>query len=71
MNRRGIIGRIYKAEYYTLLHTQYESSGPCGFGEKDFLIHVFSNCKSMEAIDPPGWGAMPFLIPGACLAGFM
>ena len=31
----GTVGRIYKEEYYTLLHTKYESSGPCGFGEED------------------------------------
>ena len=30
---RGMIGRIYKEDHYTLLHTKYESSGPCGFGE--------------------------------------
>ena len=33
---RGTVGRIYKEEYYTLLHTKYESSGPCGFGEDFF-----------------------------------
>ena len=35
---RGIIGRIYKEDHYTLLHTKYESSGPCGFGEEDFFM---------------------------------
>ena len=34
---RGMIGRIYIEEHYTLLHTKYESFGPCGFGE-DFFI---------------------------------
>ena len=38
MNPRGMAGRIYKKDYYTLLHTKYESSGPCGFGEEDFFI---------------------------------
>ena len=33
-----------------LLHTKYESSGPCGF--RDFLC--FSHCKSMGANDPRG-----------------
>ena len=33
----GTVGRIYKEDHYTLLHTKYESSGPYGFGEKDFL----------------------------------
>ena len=34
---RGMIGRIYKEDHYTLLHTKYESFGSCGFGEEDFL----------------------------------
>ena len=36
MDPRGTVGSIYKEDYYTLLHTKYESSGPYGFGE-DFL----------------------------------
>ena len=35
---RGMVSRIYKEDHYTLLHTKYESSGPCGFGDK---IYVF------------------------------
>ena len=42
-----------------MLHTKYESSGPCGFGEEDFFM--FSHCKSMGA----------FLTPGPWLAGFI
>ena len=34
---RGTVGRIYKEDHYTLLKTKYESFGPCGFGEEDFL----------------------------------
>ena len=34
---RDMIGRIYKQDHYTLLHTKYECSGPCGFGE-DFFV---------------------------------
>ena len=34
---RGMIGRIYIEDHYTLLHTKYESSWPCGFRE-DFFI---------------------------------
>ena len=51
MDPRGTVGRIYKEDHYTctLLLTKYESSGPCGFGEEDFLC--FSHCKSMEAND--------------------
>ena len=47
MDPRGTVGRIYKEEHYTLLQTKYESSGPCGFGEEDFLC--FSH-------DTPGRG---------------
>ena len=28
---RGMIGRIYIEDHYTLLHTKYESFRPCGF----------------------------------------
>ena len=34
----GMIGRIYKKDHYTLLHTKYEGSVPCGFGEEDFFM---------------------------------
>ena len=34
---RGMIGRIYIEDHYTLLHTKYESFGPFGFGDEDFL----------------------------------
>ena len=47
-----------------MLLTKYESSGPCGFGEEDFLC--FSHCKSMGAN-----AAGSFLTPGAWLAGFI
>ena len=50
MDPRGTVGRIYKEDHYTLLHTKYESSGPCDFGEEDFFM--FSHCKSMGANDP-------------------
>ena len=39
---------LYKEEYYTMLHTKYESYGPCGFGEDFFLC--IAHCKSMGAI---------------------
>ena len=35
---RGMIGRIYKEDHFTLQHTKYESSGHCGFGEEDFFL---------------------------------
>ena len=40
MDPRGTVGRIYKEDHYTLLHTKYESSGPCEFREEDFF-YVF------------------------------
>ena len=52
MDPRGTVGRIYKEDHYTLLHTKHDSSGPCGFGEEDFLC--FSHCMSMGANDPRG-----------------
>ena len=57
---RDMVGWIYKEGYYTLLHTKYESSGPCGFGEESFLS--FSH-------DAPGAG--PVWSTGAQLAGFI
>ena len=39
---RGMAGRIYQEDHYTLLHTKYKSSGPCVFGEEDFF-YVFSH----------------------------
>ena len=59
------VGRIYKEEYYTLLHTKYESSGPCGIGEEVFFYYVFPivspwellatrGCKTMADDDAPG-----------------
>ena len=56
---RGMVGRIYKEDHYTLLHTKYESSGPSGFGGEDFFL-----CFSHNA---PGAG--PVWTPGARLAG--
>ena len=60
MDARGTIGSTYKGQYYTLVHTTYESSEPYGFGEEDFL------CFSHDA---PGAG--PVRTPEARLAGFI
>ena len=35
---RSTVGSIYIEDHYTLLHTKYESSRPCGFGEEDFFM---------------------------------
>ena len=47
----GTVGRIYKEDHNTLLHTKYESSGPCGGGED--ILWFFFHCMSMGA---PGRG---------------
>ena len=47
MNPRGTVGRIYKEDHYTLLHTKYGSSGLCGFGEEDFF-YVFPIVRLWE-----------------------
>ena len=52
MGPRGTVGRIYKENFYTSLHTKYESSGPCGLGEEDFFM--FFPLKTMGANDPRG-----------------
>ena len=58
---RGMIGRIYKKDHYTLLHTKYEGSGPCGFGEEDFFYVLPHHAPR----------AGPVWTPGAWLSGFM
>ena len=45
MDPRGRVGRIYKEDHYTLLHTKYGSLGPYGFREEEL---------SMGANDPRG-----------------
>ena len=37
---RGMVGRIYKEDHYTVLHTKFESSGPCGFGKDFFSVFL-------------------------------
>ena len=52
MDPRGTVGSIYKGEYYTLVHTTYESSGPYGLGEDVF--HVFPILSLRELLTPHG-----------------
>ena len=66
MDPWGTVGRIYKEEYYTLLHTKYESSGPCGYREEDF--YVFPIVSLWELLTPRG-GAI--FDPRGMIAGFM
>ena len=42
MDNRGMVCMIYKEEFYILIHTKYESSGPSGFGAEDFFLMFFS-----------------------------
>ena len=50
MDPRDTVGSIYKGEYYTLVHTIYESSGPYGFREED----VFPIVSLRELLTPRG-----------------
>ena len=52
-----MVGRIYKGDYKTVLHTQYKSFGPQGFREEDLLCSSY--CQSIVAniprvLDPKG-----------------
>ena len=49
---RGMVGRIYKEDHYTLLHTKYESSWPCGFG--DFFYAFPMTPPGGACMDPRG-----------------
>ena len=56
---RGMVGRIYKEDHYTLLHTKYESSGSCGFREEDFF-YVYPIMPPGRALyGPQGVPCMP------------
>ena len=37
LDPRGLIGRIYVGDHYTLLYTKYISCRPHGFREEDFF----------------------------------
>ena len=51
---RGMVGRIYIEDHYTLLHTKYESFGPCGFGEENFLCFSLDTPQDGARMDPRG-----------------
>ena len=67
MDPRGTVGTIYKEDHYTLLHTKYESSGPCVVSEKK-IFYVCPIVSLWELMIP---GVGPFLTPGASVAGFI
>ena len=49
----GTVGRIYKEDHNTLLHTKYESSVSCGFGRRFFMF--FPCCpRGGASMDPRG-----------------
>ena len=50
---RGMIGSIYIEDHYTLLHTKYESFGPCGFGD-DFFMFFLMTPRGGTRMDPRG-----------------
>ena len=54
MDPRGTVSRIYKEDHYTLLKTKYESFGPCGFGEEDFLKFFPRRPRGGAHNDPRG-----------------
>ena len=51
-----MIGRIYKEDHYTLLHTKYESFGSCGFGEEDFFMVFAMTSPGPGPYGPQGHG---------------
>ena len=51
LNPRGMAGRIYVMNHYTLLHTKYRSCGLHGFRR---FLKPFPHYKSREAHGPQG-----------------
>ena len=51
---RGLIGRIYVRDHYTLLHTKYIRCGPYGFRKEEFLSCFISMVSVWELMTP--WG---------------
>ena len=55
---RGMVGRIYKGNYYPLLYTKYKSPGLCDFREEDFygfpIIRLWGllNPRCLVSLDP-------------------
>ena len=54
MDPRGTVGRIYKGDHYTLLHTKYESFRSCGFREEDFFLVFPMTPPGGARMDPRG-----------------
>ena len=64
MDPMGTVGRIYKEDLYTLLHTKYESSRPCSFREDFFYVFPIVSLRDLMT---PGVGS--FMTPGTHLEG--
>ena len=65
MDHRGTVGRIYKEEHHILLQTKYESSGPSGLGEEDFIHPAYHAPYTLlltkyESSRPCGFGEEDF-----------
>ena len=54
MDPRGMVGRNYKEDHYTLQHTKYESFGSCGF--RDFLMFFLKTPPGRGPYRPQGHG---------------
>ena len=65
MDPRGTVGRMYKEDHYTLLHTKYESSGPCDFREEDFWALWFWRRRFFLCFSHDNPGAGPVWTTGA------
>ena len=66
MDPRGTVGRIYKEDHYTLLHTKYERSGTCGFGEEDFFMFFPLHREQLSSLAPSaiiGFTEIPERLP--------
>ena len=67
MDPRDTVGRIYKKDHFTLFHTKYESSEPCGFGAE--YSFMFCTIICLWELMTPRAGL--FFTPGAWLAGII
>ena len=54
LDPRGLIGRTYVGDHYTLLNTKYISSRPHVFREEDFLTIMSMGINN----DPPGLASL-------------
>ena len=53
---RSMVGRIYNEDHHPLLHTKYESSGPCGFEEEDmFMLSMIPPGRGLYEPQGHGW----------------